>query len=229
MFLSLQRHGKGVMTWPNKTVYVVSWCYLSDPIGWSHMASCGQVIGSSCIWPLYYNLIGWSGRLGGRWAVWRRGVHLQHGGHLPWELGRQQAEYGSLALHWKLLTDVRVVCFLVHRWDGWAAVRVQWHLPRVLEGWSQTRRCKTASLSVSLEYVSMILPSPYPPCLAFFFGLPSLPHSYPSSFSPSVLLTDHPPFSLSPSFFSLLSLPSLPSLSPKLFRVESCTQMVTTS
>ena len=187
-------------------------------------------IGSSCIWPLYYNLIGCSGRLGGRWAVWRRGVHLQHGGHLPWELGRQQAEYGSLALHWELLTDVRVVCFLVHRWDGWAAVCVQWHLPRVLEGWSQTWRCKTASLSVSLEYVSMILPSPYPPCLAFFFGLPFLPRSYPSSsLFPFFILTDHPPFPLFPSFLSLLSLPSLPSLSPKLFRVESCTQMVTTS
>ena len=32
-FFSLQRHGKGVITWPNKTVYVVSSHYLCDLIG----------------------------------------------------------------------------------------------------------------------------------------------------------------------------------------------------
>ena len=55
----------------------------------------------------------------------------------------------------------------------------------------------------------MILPPPYPPYLAFFFDLSSsLPHTLPFSlplfllFSPSFLLTDHPPFPL-----SLLSLP----------------------
>ena len=86
--------------------------------------------------------------------------------------------------------------------------------------WKDGVRHGDVRLPVCLSHLSMCL---------WFSLLPTLLTSL--SFSTFLLPSLFPFFSLPP-FFLLITLPSLspffPSLSPKLFRVESCTQMVTT-